>query len=100
MERDLPKILATVSRVDKTEIFGLGSLRNGRGGVAQRRALRRAARADDHQDWRDLCQVYVPARLATVSSDLDKKSHLGQSVSGSCIFCRKFMQNYTCKAIS
>jgi hypothetical protein len=26
------------------------------------RALRCAARADDHRDWRDLCQVYVPAR--------------------------------------
>ena len=45
--------MATVSRVDKTEIWLLAVGRNGRGGVAQRRALRRAARADDHRDWRD-----------------------------------------------
>ena len=46
----------------KVKFWLLAVCRNGRGGVAQRGALRRAARAGDHRDWRALCQVYVPAR--------------------------------------
>ena len=59
---ELPSIGATVVERLKVKFWRLAVCRNGRGGVAQRRALRRAARADDHRDWRALCKVHVPAR--------------------------------------
>jgi hypothetical protein len=53
--------LRLVERI-KPKFWLLEVCRNGRGGVADRGALRRAPGADDHRDWRARCQVYVPAR--------------------------------------
>jgi hypothetical protein len=49
-----------VERV-KPKFWFLAVCQNGRGGVADRGALRRATGADDHRDCCTLCQVYVPA---------------------------------------
>ena len=58
----LPKDWPRLAGCLKPKFWLLAVWQNGRGGVAQRRALRRAVRADDHRDWRALCQVHVPAR--------------------------------------
>jgi hypothetical protein len=52
------KFLPTSAGTSLTDVVR----RNGRGGVADRGALRRAPGADDHRDCCARCQVYVPAR--------------------------------------